>query len=152
MRIWRITAKAYATTAFSGLGAQRTGGRFNSVGRKVVYASGSLSLAMLEMLVQAGDRSRLLNHVVLWAALEEDDITRLAPSDLPSDWKALPYRSATQQVGDKWLDSLKSLALAVPSVIVPVEWNYLINPDHPDFSKLTPSPPAPAAFDPRLLV
>ena len=151
MRLWRITDVLYAESAFSGAGAEKYGSRFNSAGNKVVYTAGSLSLAMLEVLVQANNRSRLRNHVFLWTEVSNSDILELPESELPEDWNALPCRSSTQRLGDDWLASRESLVLAVPSVIVPVERNYLINPEHPAFSSLEFSTPEPASFDPRLM-
>lgn len=52
MRTWRLTTARHAHTAFTGEGARRYGGRWNAKGVPVVYTAGSLSLAMLEMLVQ----------------------------------------------------------------------------------------------------
>lgn len=151
MKVWRITDRRYADSAFTGAGAEQYGGRFNSVGRRVIYTAGSLSLAMLETLVQANDRGRLLGHVVLWTEVDQQEVAYLNESDLPSDWRVLPYRSATKEVGDQWLDRRESLVLGVPSVVVPQERNYLINPGHPAFSTLEFSRPVPAGCDPRLL-
>jgi RES domain-containing protein len=66
-------------------------------------------------------------------------------------WRASPATPETRAIGDDWVRTGSSLALKVPSVITPNEFNYLLNPAHPDFAILTPAPPIPYPFDPRLL-
>lgn len=149
--VWRITAPQYAETAFSGEGARLWGGRFNSPGRRVVYASGSLSLATLEVLAGANDRRRLRGYLAVSATFDEADVETLTVADLPEGWDARPYASASQTIGDTWLDDARSLALRVPSVVVPMEWNVLLNPEHPSFVGVQIGPPTVAPFDPRLL-
>ena len=147
---WRITSEKYADTAFSGEGAKEYGGRFNSVGMPVVYTSASISLATLELLAKAGGRQRLSGRVVLPVAFDEGQVIAYDAGDLPKGWDARPYGPASQQVGDEWIRSEKSLVLRVPSVVVPEEYNYLINPEHPDFGELEFGEPRPLDPDPRL--
>jgi len=52
LTVWRLVTARFADTAFSGDGARLYGGRWNRKGVPLVYAAGSQSLAMLEMLVQ----------------------------------------------------------------------------------------------------
>jgi RES domain-containing protein len=75
----------------------------------------------------------------------------LAPTALPSDWKMEPPPLSTRQLGDHWARSSRSAILAVPSVIIPDETNYVLNPAHPDFKRIVIGKPAPFTFDPRLL-
>ena len=153
-------------TAFSGIGAELAGGRFNSKGRKVVYTSGSLALAMLELLVHGNKRERLNDHYFIKIKISADWAEAIPDSDLPADWKASPPRSGSQVLGDTWLTEGRSLLLrvpsvvvpsvvvpsvVVPSVVVPSDFNYLINPHHADFSKLKFESPQPVLFDSRLL-
>lgn len=147
---WRITSEKYADTAFSGKGAEEYGGRFNSVGTPVVYTSESISLATLELLAKAGKRRRLSGRVVLPAAFDEKRVIVYEKEDLPEGWDARPYGPASQQVGDQWVESEASAVLRVPSVVVPAEHNYLINPRHPEFEELEIGEPRPLAPDPRL--
>ena len=148
--VWRITSEKYADTAFSGEGAEEYGGRFNSVGTPVVYTSESISLATLELLAKAGGRRRLSGRVVLPVTFDESQVIICGEDDLPEGWDARPYGPASQQVGDEWIRSEKSLVLRVPSVVVPEEYNYLINPEHPDFGELEFGEPRPLDPDPRL--
>ncbi|MDQ3175260.1 MAG: RES family NAD+ phosphorylase, partial [Acidobacteriota bacterium] len=78
-------------------------------------------------------------------------VERPEPSSLPANWRHSPAPPELQQIGDGWLASGSSVVLAVPSVIIDTENNYLINPQHPDFSLLTIDPPQPFSFDSRLL-
>ena len=147
---WRITSEKHVGTAFSGEGAEEYGGRFNSVGIPIVYTSESVSLATLELLAKAGGRQRLSGRVVLPVTFEESQGIALDEEDLPEGWDDRPYGPASQQVGDKWIQSEESLVLRVPSVVVPEEHNYLINPEHPEFEELEIGEPRPLDVDPRL--
>jgi RES domain-containing protein len=148
--VWRIVKEKYADSAFTGEGAARVGGRWNSRGRWLVYTSGSLSLAALELLVH-------LNPPVSfrWVAIPcefDDRIAEILPAeDLPRQWRRYPAPPATRSFGDQWLDRARSAVLAVPSAIIPREWNYLVNPAHPDIKRITIGTPEPFAFDPRLI-
>ncbi len=145
----------------SGTGAFRSGGRWNSPGRHVVYASGHLSLAMLELLVHVDDAEALLGipHSYRSIGFTADDVATLAEDDLPSAWNARPEARASKLAGDEWLDSRSTLVLAVPSVIVPPDLryepsylNYLINPRHPAFAAaITLGGIRELIWDPRLV-
>ncbi len=149
-RAWRIVKTKRAATAFSGEGAARMGGRWNSRGTWVVYASESRALAALETLVHLNPP--LLFHFVAFA-IDFDDalVETLVREALPSDWTGEPPPPTTQVLGDLWVKQARSAVLAVPSAIIPGEPNYLLNPAHPDFTQITVGPPEPFVFDPRLL-
>ncbi len=147
---WRICAPRYTGAAFSGEGARIHGGRWNSRGRAVVYASESVSLAVLEQLVHVDDPMVLDAFVVVSATLEEDAIEVLPTSSLPDDWRAYPAPPSTLRIGDAWLSEARSLALKVPSVTVRGQHNYLIDQAHPDFAGIEVSKPEPLDLDPRI--
>jgi len=147
---WRVCAPEYAQTAFSGEGARIYGGRWNSKGRAVVYASESIALAVLEQLVHVEDPAVLDAFVVVSATLEEEAIEFLPPSSLPDDWRTYPAPPSTRRIGDAWLSQGRSLALRVPSATVRGQHNYLINPSHPDFESIEVSEPEPLDLDPRI--
>ena len=149
---WRITSEKHADAAFDGEGAEEYGGRFNSVGTPAVYTSESVSLATLELLAKAGGRQRLSGQVVLPVTFGESRAVAYDEKDLPEGWDARPYGPASQQVGGEWAWSEESLVLRVPSVVVPMEYNYLINPKHPDFGELEFGEPRPLDPNPRLPV
>jgi RES domain-containing protein len=147
---WRITSEKHVGTAFSSEGAEEYGGRFNSVGIPIVYTSESVSLATLELLAKAGGRQRLSGRVVLPVTFEGSQGLALDEEDLPEGWDDRPHGPASQQVGDKWIQSKESLVLRVPSVVVPEEHNYLVNPEHSEFEELEIGEPRPLDVDPRL--
>ncbi len=148
---WRISPARYRETAFRGEGAKEHGGRWGSVGTPLVYTSESLALATLELLVRVGSRTRLEERVCLSVTFREEHVLVTGAPDLPGGWDARPYTSVSQEVGDQWAASEQSLVLRVPSVVVPAEHNYLINPLHPDFDALMVERSLLLALDPRLL-
>ena len=147
---WRIVKQKYAATAFTGEGASRSGGRWNSRGTWVVYASGSKSLAALETLVHLNPPV-LFSYVSFRLDFPESLIETFPLEQLPADWTGHPPPPAVQLVGDAWVRSGSSPILALPSVIIPGETNFLLNPRHPAFPRIRIGPPEPFAFDQRLL-
>ena len=148
---WRITKTKYVDDALSGRGARMRGGRFNSEGTPLVYTAGSLSLAVLEVLAHLPSDRHLRQHRVVPVRFSEDLVEQLYQEDLPNDWRATPAPSSTQALGDAWVSSKRSLALRVPSAVVPAEPNYLINPLHPDVAEIDMGEARPLDIDPRLM-
>jgi RES domain-containing protein len=70
---------------------------------------------------------------------------------MPDGWDALPYSGISQIVGDEWLESGRTAVLAVPSVVVPQEWNFLLNPKHRNFHKIKIADKVITPFDSRLI-
>ncbi len=130
---YRLTKRKWKATAFDGEGAMTYGGRWNSKGKSCVYLSGSESLAILEVMVHLDDNSLLQHYIMYKITLTEKNILSLASDKLPVEWRDEPAPPETADIGDMWLEGMTSLALAVPSVIVPNEYNYILNPAHPDF-------------------
>lgn len=129
MVVWRLSLKAYADQPLSGEGARRYGGRWNHAGMPVVYTSGSLSLAVLEYLVNLSI-SDLPDDLVAIAIEVPDKLARVKISiaDLPSNWRSFPGIEELKDLGTEWARKGKAAILAVPSVIIPNESNYLISP------------------------
>jgi RES domain-containing protein len=148
--VWRVVKRTRAATAFDGEGAQRFGGRWNSAGHRAVYASASKSLALLELLVHLDVTPAIPRLAAFAFELDAQLIEAVAAERLPRQWRTLRGRAATQQLGDDWLAAGHSLALAVPSAIVPEESNYLLNPAHPAFARLRFGRPMPFLIDARL--
>lgn len=140
MRIWRVSHVDHVANAWSGEGAKLHGGRWNSTGKAVVYASDHAALAVLEQLAyvrpQALDMFRLLN-----GTLDDAYIMTLPGGRVPDGWDAHPHSNAAKAVGDAWIDANGSVALKVPSCLAP-GYNVLLNPNHPDFKRFTPEPGA----------
>jgi RES domain-containing protein len=147
--VWRLTKTRYLATAWDGEGARRTGGRWNSVGTAVVYASGTLSLALVETLVHLPS-GILPAYSAQRADFDDSLVAILEDADLPPDWRRDPVAAASRAIGDAWAVAGRSAALRVPSVVVPMEYNYLLDPRHPDFARVTIGPPLPFPFDPRV--
>lgn len=148
--VWRIVREKYAATAFDGEGAYRYGGRWNSQGRRVVYTSATLSLAALEMLVHL-QPPVVFRFAAIPVEFDESLVENIDVQALPENWRAEPAGPASTSFGDKWIASGRSPVLSVPSVIIPAERNFLLNPLHGKFTRLRIGTPAPFAFDPRLL-
>ena len=151
MRIWRLTASRYVDTAFSGEGARRVGGRWTPVGHSVVHTADSIALAVLETLVHVDASVMPAHRVIAVDVPEAVPVTTIAAIDLPGDWQRTPPPSALREIGKAWLDAGETALMQVPSVIVPEESNYLVNPRHADFSRFEIHPPAPFEIDRRLL-
>jgi RES domain-containing protein len=149
-KAWRIVKSKHARTAFSGEGAARTGGRWNLRGVPVVYASSTRALAALENLLHLNPPV-FLRYVIFRIDFDEVLIETLPLGVLPRNWRTEPPPPSTKRLGDAWVRAADSPVLAVPSVIIPGETNYLLNPAHPAFGKLVIGTPEEFVFDPRLL-
>ncbi len=150
---FRLCKTKFLATAFSGEGARLHGGRWNSPGLPVVYTSSSLSLATLEVLVHLDDPEAFA-RLFSWVKLEipEDSIENLDETHLPSGWCAAETNATSRAIGDAWIHSRRTAALAVPSVATPGEWNYLLNPAHPRFPEIQFGGAKAFRPDPRLAV
>ena len=80
-----------------------------------------------------------------------DLVSDLSEVDLPEDWNSRPISPSTRAIGDRWVKKLSSAVLRVPSIVVPDEFNYLLNPIHPDFAKIEIGKPIAYFFNPRLM-
>jgi len=150
LTIWRIVKEKHAKTAFTGEGARLFGGRWNSPGTSMVYTAQTQSLAILEMLVHLDSLDLLKKYILFRVEIEEAWIASVDLTLLPRNWRADPVPASVQAVGDRWAASRDSIALSVPSALVPDERNFLLNPAHPDFSKLRIGKPMKFQFNPRL--
>jgi len=147
---WRIVRTKYASTAYSGEGAVRASGRWNSRGTALVYAAESRALAILELMVHLEADELLKHYRLISASFDESLVKLLRVADLPADWKASRAPDTTKRIGDLWVASNESVVLKVPSIIVAGESNYLLNPNHPQFRKVLIGPPQAFRFDRRL--
>ena len=152
MRIlWRLIKKALKAEAFSGEGARLAGGRWNLAGTPVVYLSESLSLAALELFVHLPVAARRIELVAFEVRVPDAvKIDELDEARLPKVWREEPVPEETQKLGSAWVKSGAALLLRVPSVIVPCDHNFVMNPAHPDYKTLKISSPLPFSFDPRM--
>jgi RES domain-containing protein len=136
--------------AFSGEGGLHAAGRWNSLGTRLVYASSSTALACLETLAHMRTPRRLEERWLFAIEIPDSLIEKLSIGDLPARWDSEPASAASRNIGDQWVIEQRSIALLVPSVIVQVEQNALINPRHPAFRIDSMKPPVRFRYDPRL--
>ncbi len=148
---WRIVEAEYADEIFSGEGARLFAARWHEAGHRLVYTAATLSLATLELIVNT-PRARLLReYVVTSCSFPEVIVEDVDESRLPPNWRAFPPPVEVQQLGMEWLVSGSSTVLSVPSVIVPHERNYLLNPEHEYFRSVDVGPITRFELDVRLL-
>jgi len=153
--VWRIATdtRSYEADDLSGAGAKSTGGRWNAVGEALLYTSETQALACLETVVHlnAGGLplNRYLVSITIPAAVRAAARTE-TPGSLPVGWDANPSGRASIRFGTAWLRSGASALLRVPSVIVPDEYNVLINPLHPDSRAIMAVKIRKWLYDPRL--
>jgi RES domain-containing protein len=153
MRIWRICRAPYVAEAFSGEGARRFGGRWNSRGVPMVYSSTSLALAAMELFVHLEPGLAPGDLVYLSAILPEGEPARTVDqAELPPEWwdDDTTAEAPARKLGDAWIRERSSLAIMVPSVPIRVEWNVLLNPAHPRMNELRIEAPQPFIFDARM--
>lgn len=150
MRLHRIAAAVHSRTAleaFSGIGGLHAPGRWHSRGRLILYVAENVSLSMAESLVHI-QRSNNIAPYHRWEITIPDALIQPAPT-LAAGWES--DLALTRRYGDAWLASRAAVAHRVPSAIVPQEFNFLLNPAHPDFQlSWVVSGPHPFFFDPRL--
>jgi RES domain-containing protein len=150
-RLWRVFNPEFGSDPFDGEGARLVGGRWNSEGVSVVYCSSSLALAVLEVLVGAKSNLTLISYLAVSVDVDEKHIERLGDRDLPPEWRQSPPPYRVRRIGDSWAASQSSSVLELPSAVIPLEKNYVLNPRHPAFRGLVKGKPFPLPVDPRLL-
>lgn len=140
MILYRFCQKQWITTAWSGVGAVNNSvARWNNLGTPMVYLASSVSLAMLEILVHVQDESILSLYQLMSIEVPDSLIVKLNPGDLPKNWNAEVPGRETKEIGSEWFSGGSSVAMMVPSAIVPMEYNVLLNNEHPDFAACLPS-------------
>lgn len=150
-RVWRITASRFSRQALSGEGGLQASGRWHRRGVPVVYASQSPELAVLETLVHLAE-SQVPPALVL-LGIDIDPSVRfdeIPVARLPRGWRKIPAPPALADLGMEWLARGRGAALWVPSAVIPLSRNLIINPRHADVSKMTVATRQPFPLDPRL--
>jgi RES domain-containing protein len=150
VRIWRIARRPFQ--ALDGEGARLYGGRWNSAGVAVVYASSTLALAALEYLVHLDIEDAPDDLVALALELPDDaPIERMSADELPDGWHTTTEHAACAERGDGWARRGESLALRVPSAVIVEEENVLLNPAHPAMRHVKVVAVRDFSYDARLL-
>lgn len=151
--LWRIGSDTpeYTADDATGTGAKITGGRWNRQGLPVIYTASNIALAALETVVHLGGLP--LNRYLVRVEVPDEvwQARKVGTQEtLPVGWDALPAGKVSLDAGDAWLKGLSSALFAVPSVIVPEEFNVLINPGHQDAKKITLTKLRRFQYDARL--
>jgi RES domain-containing protein len=150
MQAFRIVKRRHALAAFSGDGARQYGGRWNLPGTPVVYAAQSRALAALEALAHYAGAERRIPFVTFAIDVPDALVLRMAPERLAPGWRSPVPLATTQQLGSAWHERGDSVAMLVPSALIPQEYCLLLNPDHPDTREVMIGYPEPFEFDVRL--
>lgn len=153
--VWRIATdtKDYEADDLSGAGAKITGGRWNEMGIPMLYSAESRALACLETVVHLNAGGLPLNRYLVEIEVPDDILSAQVETatSLRIGWDAEPAGRASIEFGSDWARSKRSLLLCVPSVIVPEEHNFLINPEHPERNRLRARKIRKWLYDPRLV-
>lgn len=136
MIVFRVENTKYKHSTLTGIGAEKVGGRWNEVGTRAVYCSENISLALLEYYIHTLN-IELLPKEILVAKIEFPDNFILKTLDtLPEKWNQYPYSSKTTRIFTEFAKDRDFFALKVPSTIVPLEYNIILNPLFKDFGKV----------------
>lgn len=132
MEVFRICQAAHAGALISSGNANR----WNRRGQLVIYAGSSRSLATLEVIVHRSSIVPTVPYRVVIISIADDDrfIRQLRNDELPADWRSINAYPQLQTIGGDWYDNQETLILKVPSVVIPYEYNIVINTEHPDFN------------------
>jgi RES domain-containing protein len=145
---YRLDRQSKPAQAFSGEGGLHGPGRWHSLGTRLVYTSSSVALACLETLVHLQTLRHLEERWLFTIEIPGRLVEELRK--VPAKWDVEPAGAVSREVGDRWIAEQRSVALLVPSVVVPVEQNALINPRHPRFRIDWVKGPERFRYDPRL--
>jgi RES domain-containing protein len=149
VRVWRVVPTGHR--AFDGEGNRRFGSRWVPRGLPAVYASATLSLAALELFVHTDPDLAPADLLAISADIPDDlTVHELALPDLPGTWREIPAPAELQELGQSWIAEGKTAMLSVPSVVVPPERNYVLNPAHAGFKRIQTGEAYDFSFDPRM--
>jgi len=151
IRAVRISKAKHKKQAFTGIGSQFASGRWHHKMTSMVYCSDTTALAALEVFVRLQEEAKRIKFVSFSLGIPESlilDVESIAT--LPKRWRSQPPDTGTKKIGSEWVASMSSAVLSVPSTIIPCERNYLLNPAHPHFNKITINDSESFSFDSRL--
>lgn len=127
MIVYRLGRKEYARD-LSGEGSRLYGGRWNHIGTPCIYTSITASLSLCEYLVNLPSNLLPIDLVIIQLEIDADLIEAINEKDLPKNWKAIPTPTSNQDFGDKLLSNRNLIGFSIPSVIIPIERNIILNP------------------------
>lgn len=150
MRVFRLSRKKYSSE-LSGIGASKSGNRWNTKGTEIVYCANSRALAMAEVSVHISLATLPKDFVMMEINIPKSiSIQTVKEKDLPENWNDFPHFRKTQKIGDDFIYSKKKCVLKVPSAVVKGDYNYLLNPHHQDFRKIKIMNTSVFPFDRRI--
>lgn len=150
--IYRVESVRFASDAKKGIGGYIAGGRWNTAGHHAVYCAAHLSLAIVEVLAHLTPASRGVKRVYFGITLDELSVEVVPRGVIPAEFSGETDVADTQAIGNEWLRSGRSVALKVPSAIVPGEFNFILNPLHPNYSAAAEwGPPCQLELDRRIV-
>lgn len=150
MFLYRVANAKYKDSTLSGIGAEKVGGRWNEVGTRAVYCSENISLALLEYYVHSENIASLPKKILVAKIEIPDDFEIEELDDLPGKWDQYPYSSETTSIFTDLAKSRDFFALKVPSTIIGLENNYILNPLFKDFGQVSIVEFFDLPIDPRL--
>lgn len=131
MEMFRITKEEFSES----LSASGSANRWNLKGQQVIYTASSRSLSTLELVVHKGAVKPLFHYKVMVISVADDDslYKQIKINELPYHWRTMAAYSELQKIGSGWYNSMETLVLKIPSAIIPLEYNFMINTEHPNF-------------------
>jgi RES domain-containing protein len=152
MIVYRLSKLKYARD-LTGKGSEKAGGRWNSKGIALVYTAETRALCTAEIAVHTPLGNLPTDYMLVSIEIPDTiKIKQLSSKSLPRDWKSFPHSHTTQEVGDQFIQDSLFAVLKVPSAVVQGEFNYLLNPNHPDFSQIKITGIEHFDFDERLFI
>lgn len=156
IQVYRLHKTKYSDSAFTGEAAAKYGGRWNHPGIAMVYASATTSLAILEIMAndETTDIADLAKIYQVHPAIIDSRVQIFAPkiTDLPAGWDdPETHPDIARDLGSQWMEQGKVCVIQVPSAVLPVESNFLLNPLHPDAAGVHLLPAVPGVLDPRIV-
>ncbi len=148
MRLYRFSPSEFASD-LGGTGGLYSAGRWNRKGTRLLYTSDCISLAKLELLANSTASPDNLSLLTLDVP-EQATVVSIDAATLPENWPVIPYLPVLASLAERWIAEQKFWLLRVPSVHSPIEFNYLLNPLHPEHTTLQIVSIEPHLFDPRL--
>lgn len=136
MIVYRIANLKYKEATLTGIGAEKVGGRWNEIGTRAVYCSENVALALIEYYVHSQNIAFLPKEILLAKIYIPDDFLIEELATLPENWSQYPYNSNTTKVFTEMVKEKNIFALRVPSSVVGVESNIILNPLYKDFGKV----------------
>jgi RES domain-containing protein len=149
MEIYRLSGKRWASD-LSGKGAAIKGARWNSPGTEIVYTAANRSLAMAEVVVHYSLETIPKDYMMVTIFVPDDiPYQTIWEKDLPAGWNSFPYFHSTKIIGDSFIKENEFCLLKIPSVVTKGDFNILINPFHPEFTRIKITNIEPFYFDHR---